>query len=196
MSSLPHAPASLRNRQAIWEVIVPFIASGDHLLEIASGTGEHIEYMAQQRSDVTWQPSDAQQNILWAIDERLQSFDHVYPALNIDVRTAEWHTLQYDSLLCINMIHIAPWQACVSLFSHAHPRKYLILYGPFKEHGVHNSQGNIQFDATLKAQHPDWGIRDIDDLKTLADTHGFTLSARCAMPANNQTLIWSRDLAH
>ena len=196
MSSLPHAPAALRNRQAIWDVIAPFISSGDHLLEIASGTGQHIEYMAKRRSDITWQPSDAREDILWAIDVRLSSFDHVAQAKHIDVCRAKWQALQYDSLLCINMIHIAPWEACTSLFSRAQPKKYLFLYGPFSEHGIHNSQGNIQFDASLRAQQSSWGIRDIDDLKALAHTHGFVLDARFAMPANNQTLVWKKSLVH
>ena len=194
MASLPNAPAALRNRQAIWNVISPFLSSQDHVLEIASGTGQHLEYMAPLRTDITWQPSDAQKDILWAIDKRLTAFSNVSPALYLDICTHDVQTLAYTSLLCINMIHIAPWEACVSLFSKANPQKYIFLYGPFSEHGVHNSQGNIQFDASLRARDNRWGIRDIDNLKVLAKDHGFRLKNRFHMPANNQTLIWEKSL--
>ena len=161
-------------------------------MEIASGTGEHIEFMAPQNPTLLWHPSDGNEHMLWAINKRTQHMSNVSPAQHIDVRDDTWTGQRYDHLLCINMIHISPWESSLALFSKAKPRKYLILYGPFMEHGAHNSQGNLQFDASLKMRDPRWGIRDIQDLMVLGQKHHFSLIERFAMPANNQTLIWER----
>ena len=192
MSSLPHSPSSHRNRSPIWNTIRPFLSSGDHILEIASGTGEHIEFMAPQDPNISWQPSDGAKEMLWVINERNQHQHNVSPAQHIDVRDA-WPSQRYDHILCINMIHISPWESSVALFSKAKPQKYLILYGPFMENGTHNSQGNRQFDVSLKMRDPRWGIRDIQDLIALGTKHHFSLVERFAMPANNQTLIWKHN---
>ena len=98
----------------------------------------------------------------------------------------------YDVLFCANMIHISPWESSIALFSHANPTQHLILYGPFMNHGKHNSQGNAHFDVSLKARDPRWGIRDIQDLVPLANQNGFVLHKKHPMPANNFTLIWKR----
>ena len=193
MSSLPHSPSSHRNRTPIWSTIRPFLSAGDHILEIASGTGEHIEFMAPQDPQISWQPSDGNRDLLWVINERTRAMSNVSPAQHIDVREDMWETQRYDHILCINMIHISPWESSLALFSKANPRKYLILYGPFMDHGKHNSQGNMQFDASLKMRDPRWGIRDIQDLISLGQKHHFSLVERFAMPANNQTLVWKRQ---
>ncbi len=192
MSTLPHAPATHRNRVPIWETISPYLSDVNSILEIASGTGEHIEYMASRSTHIQWQPSDGNPEMLWAIDARLQDHINVLPAKHIDVQRSDWHDLSYDLLLCSNMIHISPWESCLSLFAHANPTKYFVLYGPFMENGVHNSEGNARFDASLRTRDPSWGIRDLTVLRSLGKKYGFTLHKRYAMPANNQILIWIR----
>jgi hypothetical protein len=193
MSTLPHSPATHRNRVPIWDTISLYLSNVTSILEIASGTGEHIEYMASRSPQIQWQPSDGNTEMLWAIDTRLEDHSNVLPAQNIDVCRSEWHDLCYDVLLCSNMIHISPWESTLALFGHANPTKYLILYGPFMENGKHNSEGNARFDASLRAQDPSWGIRDLTDLRTLGKKYGFTLHKKYTMPANNQTLIWVRE---
>ena len=190
MSTLPHAPATHRNREPIWNIISPYLSNAQSILEIASGTGEHAEYMAPKIPQIQWQPSDGNSEMMWAIDDRLHQHKNILPAKHINVCTSEWSQLSYDILFCANMIHISPWESSLSLFSQANPTQYMILYGPFMNHGVHNSQGNAHFDASLKARNPQWGIRDLQDLIPLGEKHGFSLSKQYPMPANNFILIW------
>ena len=190
MFPLPHAPATHRNREPIWKTIAPYLAHTNNILEIASGTGEHMEYMAPLSPHITWQPSDANIDMLWAIDERLRDHPNVHSAQHLDVCSSDWHSLSYDVLFCANMIHISPWESTEALFTHAKPNQYLILYGPFMENGVHNSDGNILFDASLRERDPRWGIRDLRDLRVLGTKYGLILSKIHPMPANNHTLIW------
>ena len=192
MSTLPHAPATHRNRIPIWNTISPYLSNAKTVLEIASGTGEHIEYMASKNPDIRWQPSDGAANMIRAIDARLDQHPNVSPAKHIDVCTDDWTQLSYDVLFCANMIHISPWESSLALFSKSRPAQYLILYGPFMNRGIHNSQGNARFDASLRSRDPRWGIRDIQDLIPLAEQNGLTLYKQHPMPANNFTLIWKR----
>ena len=192
MSTLPHAPATHRNREPIWNTISPYLSNAKKVLEIASGTGEHIEFMAQKNRSIQWHPSDGNPNMIWAIDARLDQHSNVSPAKHIDVCGGDWGHLSYDVLFCANMIHISPWESSIALFSHANPTQHLILYGPFMNHGKHNSQGNAQFDVSLKSRDPRWGIRDLQDLIPLASKNGFVLHKQYPMPANNFTLIWKR----
>ena len=192
MSTLPHAPATIRNREPIWNTISPYLSNTKNILEIASGTGEHIEFMSKKNPSIQWQPSDGNPNMIGAIDARLDQQSNVLGAKHIDVCTSTWSDLSYDVLFCANMIHISPWESSIALFSHAKPTQYLILYGPFMNHKEHNSQGNVHFDVSLRSRDPRWGIRDIQDLIPLAATNGLTLHKSHPMPANNFTLIWKR----
>ena len=192
MSTLPHAPATRRNREPIWNTIEPYLSGTQTILEIASGTGEHVEYMAFKSPDIQWQPSDGNSEMIWAMDARLDQHPNVLPAKHIDVCTSNWSHLSYDVLFCANMVHISPWESSIALFSKSRPAQYLILYGPFMNHGTHNSQGNIHFDASLRSRDPRWGIRDLQDLIPLASQNGFALHKQHPMPANNYTLIWKR----
>ena len=192
MSYLPHSPATLRNRQPIWEILLPYLENTKIILEIASGTGEHIEYMAPRSPHITWQPSDGNSEMIWAINKRLETQKNVTKAKHIDVCTSTWNDISYDVLFCANMIHISPWETTLALFKNANPKQYLILYGPFKENGIHNSQGNVHFDASLRMQNSTWGIRDLNDLRSVAAKHGYQLLHQYPMPANNFTLIWTK----
>ena len=193
MLPLPHSPAAQRNRQPIWDTLHPYLKNTGKILEIASGTGEHIEYMATRTPNIRWQPSDGNPELLWALDARLESHKNVDQAIHIDVCSSEWSDLSYDVLFCANMIHISPWESTLALFNTANPSQYLILYGPFKENGIHNSQGNIQFDASLRMRDPSWGIRDLNDLRALAAKNGYSLRKQHPMPANNFILVWEKD---
>ncbi len=192
MSTLPHAPATLRNREPIWNVISPYLSNAKTVLEIASGTGEHIDFMAPKNTSLQWLPSDGNPDVIWAIDMRLDRHPNVSAARHIDVCTSEWNDVSYDVLFCANMIHISPWESSIALFTHAAPTQYIILYGPFMNQGKHNSQGNAHFDVSLRSRDPRWGIRDLQDLIPLAAKSGFVLHKQCPMPANNFTLIWKR----
>ena len=130
--------------------------------------------------------------MIWAIDARLDQHPNVLPAKHIDVCGGDWGHLSYDVLFCANMIHISPWESSIALFSHANPAQYIILYGPFMNHGKHNSQGNAQFDVSLKSRDPRWGIRRSTRPHSAWQPKGFVLHTQYPMPANNFTLIWKR----
>ena len=202
MESLPHYPATARNRQAILEVISPWCPQEQTLLEVASGTGEHAAWMAPQQPGWRWIPSDADPSMLSVIDSYNQHNSNVHSALLLNTEQG-WSSHpelpdQLSTILCVNMIHIAPWAAATGLFEGAEQVLQedgaLILYGPFKENGQHISESNHQFDLGLRARDHRWGVRDISDVSTLAAACSFELVATAPMPANNRTLLFRRKV--
>ena len=196
-----HAPATLRNRAPILEVLKRVLPARGVLLEIASGTGEHAAFMAPKMGGGwAWQPSELGDGALKDIDSyALESnCERIRAAIVLDVTEGKWPLDHADVLLCCNMIHIAPWDAAEGLFAGAArilpPSAPLILYGPFKRNGEHTAPSNAQFDATfLKQRNPLWGVRCLDtELVPLAQENGFTLDEVVQMPANNLTVIFRR----
>ena len=204
MSEARHAPATLRNREPILQVlqrILPDAGSGPRLLlEIASGTGEHAAYMAPLLPGWTWQPSDFEADALAGIDAHAKQSgcDRIRSAIRLDVQAADWPVRAADAILCCNMIHIAPWAATGGLMRGAArvlPKGgLLILYGPFKRFGEHTAPSNAAFDADfLRARNPDWGVRCLDsEVRPLAATHGLEMADVIEMPANNLTVVFRR----
>jgi SAM-dependent methyltransferase len=192
------APAMQRNKDHIVEVLRDVLPAQGVVLEIASGTGEHIVHFARSFPDITWQPSDYDEAGLasiaaWAGEAGLENVLH---PVRIDATVAEWPVESADATLCINMIHIAPWTAVEGLFAGAArllaTDAPLILYGPYREAGVVTAESNEAFDASLKARDPSWGLRHLDDMLALAKRHGFALEKRVAMPANNLSLVFRK----
>ena len=192
------APAAERNRQPILDVLRRVLPAAGLVLEVASGTGQHLDFFSEQLPSLRWQPSDASKKALERIASRVDEAarENLLFPLQLDVRTARWPITQADALLCINMIHISPWEASEALFQGASrllaTAAPLITYGPYRIHGAHNAASNAAFDESLRARDPRWGIRDIDELMELAGRTGFVLNERVPMPANNMTLIWTR----
>lgn len=193
-----HAPATLRNRDAITDVLREWLPCAGMVLEIASGSGEHAVHFAQAFPQLVWQPSDREPAALqsiaaWTADAGLTN---VLPPLLIDVSQAEWPIDRADVIVCINMVHISPWSASEALFAHSakllDKRSLLFLYGPFIRHDVTTSQSNLAFDASLKQRDPAWGLRDVADLDALAKHCGFDRTALIEMPANNLSLLYRR----
>lgn len=192
------APAAERNRQPILEVLAQILPDSGLVLEIASGTGTHAAYFAEYLPTLDWQPSDPSPDALdsiasWVSETRR---DNLYAPLSLDVRARPWPVEQADAVLCINMIHIAPWESAVALFEGAADvldvGRPLVTYGPYRMHGAHTAPSNEAFDANLRSRNPAWGVRDIDELTELAQKTGFRLDKRFEMPANNMTLVWVR----
>jgi hypothetical protein len=139
-----------------------------------------------------------------AIDARVAEADltRVAPARRLDVMAPQWpaegpaFSTLFDAMYCANMLHIAPWATCAALMQgaarHLSPGGVLITYGPYLEHGVPTSPGNLAFDASLRANHPDWGIRQLADVTEQAQHAGLALLQRHAMPSNNLLLVWGR----
>ena len=189
--------AAERNKNPILEVLQRVLPASGLVLEIASGGGQHVVHFAKRLPALTWQPSDPDADACasiasWIAAEKL---DNVRPPLQFDARDASWPISACAGIVCVNMIHIAPWTAAEGLFAGAQrllpAAGVLYLYGPYRMHGSHTAPSNEAFDADLKARNPKWGLRDIDDVEALAARHGFGLVETLAMPANNLSVIFS-----
>ncbi len=192
------APAAERNRQAILDVLRRVLPSAGLVLELASGTGQHAVFFSEQLPTLRWQPSDASADALQSIAAWVEEVEraNLLPPIELDVRSPRWPVARADALICINMIHISPWESTEALFRSAADLlaagSPLITYGPYRLHGEHTAPSNAAFDQSLRSRNARWGIRDIDELTELAGRIGFTLQERVDMPANNMTLIWTR----
>lgn len=193
-----YSPAAARNRDSILSILRDEVANDGTVLEVASGSGEHAAYFAADMQTVTWQPSDFDETALPGIDAHARAMGraNVRPSIRLDVTNAPDPVGgPYDAVFCANMIHIAPWAAAVGLVKlaseHLVPGAPLVLYGPFSRNGAHTAPTNAAFDRSLRAENPDWGVRDLDrEVQPLAESNGFRLAAIHAMPANNLTVIF------
>jgi Protein of unknown function (DUF938) len=194
------APATERNRDAIIAVLRGVLPASGTVLEIASGTGEHVVQFAAAFTALRWQPSDYDAAGLASIAawSGEAGSANILPPLQIDASAGDWPVEQADAILCINMVHIAPWTATTGLFSGAASilpaGAPLYLYGPYREADVETAQSNEAFDASLKARNPDWGLRQLADIVDLGHAHGFKLDRRIAMPANNLSLVFRKTI--
>jgi SAM-dependent methyltransferase len=203
------APAFHRNHAAIWSVLGSRLAGlSGNVLEVGSGTGQHALAFAQAAPAVTWWPSDYNDKHLASIAAWRA---HSAPAnlrtpTRIDLREPQLKLAQqglpveFLAIICINVLHISPWG--VSEYLLAAAGRYLRLdgrlfvYGPFMRDGQHTAASNAAFDAGLRAENPDWGVRDIADLSNVAECRGLTLAETIAMPANNFILVFERNSQH
>lgn len=193
------APAALRNRAVILDVLSPHLPPGGLMLELASGTGEHALFFAQARPDVTFQPTDYDPSARASIDAYAEEagLPNLRPALFLDATQPDtWPIDRADAVLCVNMIHISPWEATVGLIAGAArilpAGGKLMLYGPYFREGVETAPSNLAFDDSLRARNPAWGIRRLEDVAALAAEAGFSAPKVTEMPANNLTLVFCR----
>ncbi|TVV75773.1 DUF938 domain-containing protein [Sphingomonas solaris] len=190
-----HAPATLRNRDAIADVLATMLPSSGTVLEVASGSGEHCAYFAQRFRALAWQPSDPQPAARASIAVWCEGLANVRPALDLDGTAPDWPIAEAVAVLCINMVHISPWEATLGLFSGAarllKPGAPLLLYGPYRRAGHPTAPSNEAFDGSLRARDPRWGLRDLDEVVAAAD--GFVLDSVVEMPANNLSVILCRQ---
>lgn len=193
-----HAPATLRNRDAIAAVLADWLPETGAVLEVASGSGEHVVHFAAAFPHLDWQPSDPDPAGLTSIAAyRAEAgLANIAPPGALDASAPEWPVDRADAVLCINMIHISPWEATLGLFAGAArllaPDAPLILYGPYIEPDVPTAASNLAFDASLRARDPAWGLRDTDAVTDAATDAGFAFAERRAMPANNLMLLFRR----
>jgi SAM-dependent methyltransferase len=199
------APATARNRDPILAVLEEVLPASGVVLEIGSGTGEHAVYFAPRLPRVTWQPSDASPEALESIAEwsRVYPAPNLRPPVRVDARDAPARTAAtieplgvVTAVVSINMIHIAPWAACLGLCALAgtilSPGGILYLYGPFRRDGSHTAPSNAAFDADLRARDPAWGVRDLGEVGRAAADRGFELLDAIPMPANNLSVVFRR----
>ena len=192
-----HAPATERNRDVIGNALATLLPGDGLMLEIASGTGEHAVHFAKMFPALTWQPSDPDPIAIasidaWRMDENATN---VLPAMLLDA-SADWPIARADAIVCINMAHISPWAATLGLLRGAAqvlaPSAPLYIYGPFRQHSVSLAESNAAFDASLRQQNTDWGLRYVEDLADVARDAGLTLDQVIPMPANNLSLVFRR----
>ena len=198
---LPPLPASApaeRNKQPIADVLARVLPHAGVVLEIASGTGQHAEHFARAFPALTWQPSEPDLSSLAILAERVRraALPNLRAPLELDVHAPPPLVDEIAAVVCSNMIHIAPWSAAEALFSGGKSLLsgggLLCLYGPFKREGRHTSPSNEDFDALLRRQDPEWGVRDLDAVSGLADVTGFDLLQTHEMPSNNLTIVFQK----
>ncbi len=192
------APHVARNAEPIAGVLREILPARGLVLEVASGTGEHILHFARAFPKLLWQPSDpepvSQRSIeAWRAEAGLFN---LLPPVALDARAADWPVLQADAILCINMIHISPWSATRGLMRGAgrllQPGAPLYLYGAYRRAGVETAPSNEAFDESLKARDPAWGLRALEAVAAEAETHGLTLDRVVEMPANNISAVFRK----
>lgn len=191
-----HAPATARNRDAILDVLRTILPKSGTVLEVASGTGEHVRHFAEALPQLDWQPSDPDPDALASIAAWTEGAANIRAPLPIDASAADWPIARADAILCINMIHISPWAATEGLFAGAarllSPGAPLYLYGPYRRSGIPTAPSNEAFDASLKMRDSEWGLRDLDGIVALGDRNGLAFETLVEMPANNLSLVFRR----
>ncbi len=192
------APAALRNRDPILDVLRSVLPSTGLVLEVASGSGEHVVHFARHLPDLDWQPSDpspaARESIAAWVDA--EGLDNVRPPLELDAARLPWPVQQAGAIVCINMVHISPWEATIGLLGGAKEilpsGGTLFLYGPFRRPDRPLEPSNEAFDQDLQARDPRWGLRDLDAVIACATENDLAFERIVEMPANNLSVIFRR----
>jgi Protein of unknown function (DUF938) len=195
-----YAPAVARNWEPILKVLQPHLPSRGLVLEVASGTGEHVTHFAKaSAAELVFQPSDLDPAARASIDAWTAALglQNIKKAIGLDAESEVWPIAYADSVLCINMIHIAPWTATVGLVRGAAEvvpsGGMLYVYGPFRRDGRHTAPSNEAFDRDLRKRNPSWGVRDVEAVTALAEARGFAKPLIREMPANNLSLFFVRQ---
>jgi hypothetical protein len=192
------APAAERNKQPILDVLARVLPERGEVIEIASGTGQHVAHFAAALPALNWQPTEPQADMHDSIAAWIEagSLSNVRPPIVLDVSKHPWPVRRAEAIVCINMIHIAPWQATLDLMRGAgeilSARGVLFLYGPYRRFGAHTAPSNEAFDADLRSRNPAWGIRDLEAVEDIAKRNGLRLIETVAMPANNFSVVFGK----
>jgi hypothetical protein len=189
------SPAAERNKAPISAVLARHLPERGLVLEVASGPGQHALHFAAAFPSIDWQPSDPDVDNRHSIDawRRVAGTPNLRAALDLDVHRRPWAVPAPAAVVCINMIHIAPWSATLALLAGAAevlpPGGLLFLYGPYRIGGRHTAPSNEDFDTSLRARHPDWGVRDLEAVLASAAERGFAPVETVPMPANNLSVV-------
>ncbi|HLM45864.1 MAG TPA: DUF938 domain-containing protein [Myxococcaceae bacterium] len=191
-----HAPSAERNREPLLSVLRELLPSRGTVLEVASGTGQHAVFFSRAFPGLTWQPTDADPTALESIEawRQEEGSPNLRAPLVLDVGAATWPVESADALVCINMIHISPWEACQGLMRGAarvlSSGGPLILYGAYFIEGRPTAPSNLAFDASLRERNPAWGVRELGAVTAEARANGLELDRVVDMPSNNFTVVF------
>ncbi len=186
-----YAPATLRNRDFIVGVLRDVLPTKGVILEIASGSGEHVVHFARNFRNFAFQPSDREPDALQSVAAWVKAtgVTNVRAPMVLDVSQLPWPIASADGIICINMVHISPWEATLGLVRGAAailpPTAPLYLYGPYKREGFATAPSNQAFDRSLSDRNPTWGLRDLEAVAAVAQSVGFLVPTITEMPANN-----------
>ena len=191
-------PAPERNKEPILAVLRRVFPAKGHVLEISSGTGQHAEHFARNESQWQIQPSDMDPDNLASIRAWVNesTLPNLHPPHVIDVRDDTWDAPMVDAVFCANMIHIAAWECALGLLAgvgrHLTEGGVFALYGPFQIDGKHTAPSNEAFHGRLQSRDPSWGVRNLDDIIAVAQSHDLQYVEHVAMPANNFTVVFRK----
>lgn len=212
-----HNPSAMRNRDPILEILKTQIEPNKVLLEISSGVGVHATYFAQHFPNVVFQPTEFDRGLFNSIMAYIEECptNNVCRPVYVDISEpyTSWGELPFpreteirkfkdcgnyfDYMLNINMMHISPFKCSEGLFSNAghllKPGGKLFTYGPYSMNGILTPESNIRFNESLKSQNPEWGVRDLKDLREIAQKSSIELVKTFDLPANNKFIIWQKD---
>lgn len=202
MTNLRHdTPSFYRNIEPITQKLHEILrADYKHVLEIGSGSGQHVARFSREFPKFQFQPTEYELGNVRSIDSWCEGLVNVSPAVQLDVRQTAWlsqNTQKFDTLFCSNVIHITPWEITRSLFKGANTimkkQCQLLFYGPYKIDGKQTSESNLEFDLWLKEKDASFGIRDIADVEDEAKKYGFKLVNKHVMAANNFIMEFERS---
>jgi SAM-dependent methyltransferase len=189
-------PSAERNKGPILDVLARVLPRRGLVLEIGSGTGQHVVHFAKALSDLTWQPSDPDAELRESIALRIREERraNVNWPIDLDVTKLPWPLQTADAVVAINLIHVAPWSATLALFEGAKAllstQDTLFLYGPYRRFGRHTSQSNAQFDLDLRTHDPEWGLRDLEAVSDVATGTGISLAETVKKKEHNLSLVF------
>ena len=192
------APAALRNREPIADVLRDWLPTRGLVLEIASGTGEHALFFAEHFAELEWQPSDCDPSALRSVAAWHAAADltNLREPITLDAAAPSWPIEQADAVLSINMVHISPWRSALGLLDGAArllpAAAPLILYGPWLAAGIATAPSNLAFDVDLRRRDPEWGLRRVEEFARAGEERGLELKETRGMPANNLMLLLRR----
>ena len=203
-SAMLSSPAAVRNRGPILEVLRRHLPASGAVLELASGSGEHVTHFAAAFPALVFQPSDPDPQARASIAERVaeSGLSNVRVPQFVDASADDWKlpaeiAASLAAIVCINMIHISPWSAARGLLRGAGkllpPGGVLYLYGPYRRGGRATAPSNDAFDRDLRARNRDWGVRNVEDVLAEAAAQKLALAEIADMPANNLSVVLRRE---